>query len=104
MGAQARLAQTLCHFRMPDSSMDSAMDAAVRHAMAHTDFMKKFRHPIKFNGTDYVETKLTEEEQFAQLRGLLSSGSLHVFLERYGAMLEASDLDALGSSSAAETA
>lgn len=83
--------------------MEVATDTAVRHAMAHADFPKKFRHPLKFNGTDFVETKLSEEEQTVQLQKLLS-GSLHVFLERYGAMLEASDLDALSSAPAAETA
>lgn len=80
------------------------MDAAVRHAMAHADFSRKFKHPIKFNGTDFVETKLSEEEQFNELRRLLSRGSLHVFLERYGGMLESSDLEALGKTPAAETA
>lgn len=80
------------------------MDATVRRAMGHADFAKKFKHPIKFNGTDFVETKLSEEEQFSQLRRLLSAGSLHIFLERYGAMLEARDLDALAETAAAETA
>jgi hypothetical protein len=86
--------------------MEAGMDAAVRRAMAHADFDKKFKHPLKFNGTDFVETKLSTEEQFGQLRKLLGpeAGSLHIFLERYGAMLEPEDVDALATTPAAETA
>jgi hypothetical protein len=83
-------------------AMEAAIDSAVRNAMSHVDFTKKFKHPVKFDGTDFVETRLSEEEQFAQLRRLLN-GTLHVFLERYGAMLEVKDLDALSKTSAAET-
>merc|ERR1712224_457940 len=44
------------------------------------------------------------EDQFAQLRGLLTAGSLHIFLERYGAMLDMDSLEALSKISGAETA
>lgn len=80
----------------------SVLDGVVRQVMAHADFASKFRHPIKFNGTDFVETRLSEEEQFALLAKLAAS-TLHVFLERYGAMLQAADLRAVSKTEAAAT-
>lgn len=83
--------------------MAMAVDAAVRHVVAHADFAKTFRHPVKFNGTDFVEQRLTTEEQTAEV-AKLASKSLHVFLERYGTMLSAEDLRALSGDPSAETA
>eukprot|EP00448_Togula_jolla_P014111 CAMPEP_0170583012 /NCGR_PEP_ID=MMETSP0224-20130122/7898_1 /TAXON_ID=285029 /ORGANISM="Togula jolla, Strain CCCM 725" /LENGTH=280 /DNA_ID=CAMNT_0010906291 /DNA_START=1 /DNA_END=843 /DNA_ORIENTATION=- len=68
--------------------------------MAHADFTGKFKHPVRFNGTDFVETRLSEEEQSAEVSKLLA-GSLHVFLERYGALLHDEDLRAIASTPAA---
>mmetsp|Transcript_153180 Transcript_153180/g.491222 ORF Transcript_153180/g.491222 Transcript_153180/m.491222 type:complete len:313 (+) Transcript_153180:63-1001(+) len=70
------------------------LDAAVRHVTSHPDFAGRFKHPVKFNGSEFVETKLTEEEQLREVTKL-ASGSLHVFLERYGNMLPMGDVQAL---------
>jgi len=83
--------------------MDVAVDAAVRRVMQHTDFSSKFKHPVKFNGTDFVEQRLTAEQQLAEV-SKNALGKMHVFLERYGALLQTEDLRALVNSPAAATA
>jgi len=81
---------------------DPSIAAAVLHVMGHEDFEGKFKHPLKFNGTDFVQERLSTELQVTELSGQ-ASGKLHVFLERYGAMLPATDLEALSRTPAAST-
>eukprot|EP00435_Cladocopium_sp_Y103_P017662 s1754_g4.t1 len=88
---------------MPDATMDPAVEVAVKRVMEHADFASKFKHPIKFNGTDFVEQRLTSEEQLAEVTKS-ALRQMHVFLERYGSMLPFEDLRALASCPAAETA
>lgn len=80
-----------------------AVDAAVGRVVGHADFAATFKHPVKFNGTDFVETRLSAEEQHAEVRKLATK-SLHVFLERYGRLLPAEDIRALGTDPLAATA
>lgn len=80
--------------------MDQAVNAAVRSVTGHTDFQSKFKHPVKFDGTNFVEQKLSSEEQVAEVSKL----ELHVLLERYGSLLQVEDLHALVNSPAADTA
>lgn len=75
-------------------SPDAAVEAAVRRVTAHAGFGSSFRHPVKFNGTDFVEMRLSPEEQTAEV-SKLAREKLHVFLERYGSVLEEEDLLAL---------
>uniref|UniRef100_A0A7S4QIR0 CCD97-like C-terminal domain-containing protein n=1 Tax=Alexandrium monilatum TaxID=311494 RepID=A0A7S4QIR0_9DINO len=82
---------------------DMAVDTVVRRVVAHPDFAKTFRHPLKFNGTDFVEQRMSQEEQAAEV-AKLASKSLHVFLERYGTMLLAEDVRAISGCPAAATA
>ncbi|OLP81582.1 hypothetical protein AK812_SmicGene37878 [Symbiodinium microadriaticum] len=90
---------------MPDAcvAMDAAVDVAVKRVMEHADFASKFKHPVKFNGTDFVEERLTAEQQLAEVTRSASQ-QMHVFLERYGSLLCAEDLRALAGCPAAETA
>lgn len=83
--------------------MDPAVEVAVKRVMEHADFAGKFKHPIKFNGTDFVEQRLTSEEQLAEVTKS-ALRQMHVFLERYGSMLSFEELRALASCPAAETA
>eukprot|EP00927_Polykrikos_kofoidii_P045723 TRINITY_DN3979_c0_g1_i1.p1 TRINITY_DN3979_c0_g1~~TRINITY_DN3979_c0_g1_i1.p1 ORF type:complete len:349 (-),score=80.38 TRINITY_DN3979_c0_g1_i1:77-1123(-) len=76
---------------------------AVRRVTAHPDFAKSFKHPIKFNGVDYVETRKSEAEQAAEVSEL-ALGKLHVFLERYGGLLADAELRALAASPLAASA
>jgi len=87
---------------MPDA-MDAAVEVAVKRVMEHADFAGKFKHPIKFNGTDFVEQRLTTEQQLVEVTKS-ASGQMHVFLERYGSMLPSEDLRALASCPSAQTA
>eukprot|EP00747_Dinoflagellata_sp_TGD_P182334 gnl/TRDRNA2_/TRDRNA2_36552_c0_seq1.p1 gnl/TRDRNA2_/TRDRNA2_36552_c0~~gnl/TRDRNA2_/TRDRNA2_36552_c0_seq1.p1 ORF type:complete len:261 (-),score=69.73 gnl/TRDRNA2_/TRDRNA2_36552_c0_seq1:73-855(-) len=82
--------------------MEAALERAVQVVVAHQDFAATFKHPIKFNGTDFVETRLSAVEQLAEVHKLASK-SLHVFLERYGTMLSTTDLDAIAATAAAQT-
>lgn len=79
-----------------------AVEAAVQATMSHAEFNKRFRHPVKFDGSDYKEVKLSPEEQRKQLSELASK-QLHVFLERYGDLLAKADLKALSALPGAET-
>jgi len=90
---------------MPDAcvAMDAAVDVAVKRVMEHADFASKFKHPVKFNGTDFIEQRLTTEQQLAEVTRSASQ-QMHVFLERYGSLLCAEDLRALAGCPAAETA
>lgn len=89
---------------MPDvGAMDTSLETAVLRVTQHADFAGKFKHPIKFNGTDFVEQRLSPEEQFAAVSKSASS-AMHVFLERYGTLLEQDDLKALATSPEADTA
>lgn len=63
----------------------------VARVVSHAGFSGTFRHPVKFDGTNYVECRLSPEEQHKQV-GELALHKPHVFLERYGTMLAASDL------------
>lgn len=83
--------------------MDGPVELAVRHVTGHPDFEGRFRHPVKFNGAEFVEQRLTVEEQFLEV-SRLASRTLHVFLERYGSMLSETDLRAIGSLPCADTA
>lgn len=83
--------------------MDAAVEVAVKRVMEHADFAGKFKHPIKFNGTDFVEQRLTTEQQLVEVTKS-ASGQMHVFLERYGSMLPSEDLRALASCPSAQTA
>ena len=87
---------------MPDA-MDAAVEVAVKRVMEHADFAGKFKHPIKFNGTDFVEQRLTTEQQLVEVTKS-ANGQMHVFLERYGSMLPSEDLRALASCPSAQTA
>lgn len=80
-----------------------AVDAAVGRVVGHADFAATFKHPVKFNGTDFVETRLSAEEQHTEVRKLATK-SLHVFLERYGKLLPEEDIRALGADPLAATA
>ena len=42
------------------------MEVAVKHVVEHADFASKFKHPVKFNGTDFVEERLNKEQQLAE--------------------------------------
>eukprot|EP00439_Symbiodinium_sp_Y106_P084832 s1032_g26.t1 len=98
--------QTVSAWRiMPDAcvAMDAAVDVAVKRVMEHADFASKFKHPVKFNGTDFIEQRLTTEQQLAEVTRSASQ-QMHVFLERYGSLLCAEDLRALAGCPAAETA
>mmetsp|Transcript_31052 Transcript_31052/g.58220 ORF Transcript_31052/g.58220 Transcript_31052/m.58220 type:complete len:289 (-) Transcript_31052:50-916(-) len=90
---------------MPDAfvAMDAAVEVAVKRVMEHTEFAGKFKHPVKFNGTDFVEQRLTKEQQLAEVTRS-ASHQMHVFLERYGSMLGAEDLQALARCPSADTA
>eukprot|EP00928_Gymnodinium_smaydae_P043236 TRINITY_DN29012_c0_g1_i1.p2 TRINITY_DN29012_c0_g1~~TRINITY_DN29012_c0_g1_i1.p2 ORF type:complete len:306 (+),score=96.21 TRINITY_DN29012_c0_g1_i1:51-920(+) len=79
------------------------VSAVVVKVVAHDGFAAKFKHPVKFNGTDFVETRLTPAEQRAEVEKLATT-KLHVFLERYGTLLSAEDLSALAASPLAATA
>ncbi|CAE7214563.1 unnamed protein product [Symbiodinium sp. CCMP2592] len=79
------------------------VDVAVKRVMEHADFASKFKHPVKFNGTDFIEQRLTTEQQLAEVTRSASQ-QMHVFLERYGSLLCAEDLRALAGCPAAETA
>lgn len=80
-----------------------AVDAAIRRVTAHTDFQSKFKHPVKFDGSNFVEQKLSSDQQYEEV-AKFASGKLHVFLERYGSLLLAEDLRALVRIPAADTA
>eukprot|EP00929_Paragymnodinium_shiwhaense_P046991 TRINITY_DN23874_c0_g1_i1.p1 TRINITY_DN23874_c0_g1~~TRINITY_DN23874_c0_g1_i1.p1 ORF type:complete len:317 (-),score=114.92 TRINITY_DN23874_c0_g1_i1:63-1013(-) len=82
---------------------DQLLDAAVAKAVAHPSFAGTFKHPVKFNGTDFVETRLSEQEVRAEVSKLATT-KLHVFLERYGALLSAEELRGLAAAPGAETA
>jgi len=84
------------------STRHPAMDAAVKCVTEHPDFASRFRHPVKFNGTDYEETRLSQEEQFREV-SKLADGTLHVFLERYGSLLGPSHLQELSTLPIAES-
>lgn len=71
-----------------------ALSHAFRHVVAHSEFSNKFRHPVKFDGNNFVETRLSKEAQCEEV-ALLAEKSLHIFLERYGALLSHSHLEAL---------
>eukprot|EP00930_Biecheleria_cincta_P064757 TRINITY_DN50411_c0_g1_i1.p1 TRINITY_DN50411_c0_g1~~TRINITY_DN50411_c0_g1_i1.p1 ORF type:complete len:313 (-),score=88.97 TRINITY_DN50411_c0_g1_i1:164-1102(-) len=89
---------------MPDiGATDASVEMAVLRVTQHADFASKFKHPIKFNGKDFVEHRLSPEQQLAEVSKSASS-ALHVFLERYGMLLAQEELRALATSPAAETA
>mmetsp|Transcript_36142 Transcript_36142/g.84694 ORF Transcript_36142/g.84694 Transcript_36142/m.84694 type:complete len:281 (+) Transcript_36142:49-891(+) len=71
-----------------------AIELAVRQVVQHKDFAVKFKHPIRFDGTNYVETRLGVEEQQAEV-SKLAGKSPHVFLERYGDLLSQEEMLAL---------
>jgi len=79
-----------------------AVEAAVRRVTQHAEFANKFKHPVKFNGTDFVEQRLSSEQQFQEV-SKDASKKLHIFLERYGTLLQTEDLHALVSCTAAES-
>lgn len=81
---------------------DPSVAAAVLHVIGHEDFEAKFKHPLKFNGTDFVQERLTTELQVTEL-SQQACGKLHVFLERYGTMLPPADVEALSRTPAAST-
>lgn len=81
---------------------DTVVAASVKRVIAHPDFEKNFKHPVKFNGTDFVEQRLSGDEQAAEV-GQIANTKLHIFLERYGTLLNSEDLRALQESSAAST-
>jgi len=76
--------------------------AAVQRVTTHADFAKTFRHPLRFDGTDFSECRLSAEEQRDEVAKSAST-ALHVFLERYGGLLLAEDLRALSGTPAAAT-
>lgn len=78
------------------------MDDVVRRVVGHATFSEKFKHPLKFNGTDFVETRLSPDEQFAEVAKIAST-KIHVFLERYGELLSSEDLIAVAASPLADT-
>ncbi|CAJ1410720.1 unnamed protein product [Effrenium voratum] len=78
---------------MPDAALDSAVEFAVKRVMEHADFAGKFKHPVKFNGTDFVEQRLSSEQQLAEVTRS-ACRQMHVFLERYGGMLGAEETSA----------
>lgn len=82
--------------------MGLAMDDVVRRLVAHDSFAGKFKHPVRFNGTDFVEQRLTPDEQFAEVAKIAST-KMHVFLERYGELLSVEDLVSVSASPLAET-
>lgn len=89
---------------MPDiAATDASVEMAVFRVTQHADFASKFKHPIKFNGTDFVEQRLTREQQLAEVSKSACS-AMHVFLERYGMLLAQEELRALSISPAAGTA
>lgn len=82
--------------------MGAAMDDVVRRLVAHDSFAGRFKHPVHFNGTDFVERRLTPDEQFAEVAEVAST-KMHVFLERYGELLSVEDLVSVSASPLAET-
>lgn len=82
--------------------MGVAMDDVVRRVVAHSSFGEKFKHPVKFNGTDFVEQRLSTDEQFAEVAKIAST-KIHVFLERYGELLSSEDLVAVSASPLADS-
>eukprot|EP00933_Yihiella_yeosuensis_P028917 TRINITY_DN22690_c0_g1_i1.p1 TRINITY_DN22690_c0_g1~~TRINITY_DN22690_c0_g1_i1.p1 ORF type:complete len:288 (+),score=79.73 TRINITY_DN22690_c0_g1_i1:149-1012(+) len=84
-------------------TMDAAVSKAVHRVTSHAEFSTKFKHPVKFNGTDFVEQRLTAEQQLEEV-SKIAIGSMHIFLERYGTMLERQDLIALQTTPASQTA
>jgi len=87
---------------MATSAGLNAVEASVRRVTQHADFPTKFKHPVKFNGTDFVEQRLTVEQQFEEV-SKNAAQNLHIFLERYGTLLQSEDLHALVGCSAANT-
>jgi len=81
--------------------MGVAMDDVVRRLVAHASFAGKFKHPVRFDGTDFVEQRLTPDEQFAEVAKIAST-KMHVFLERYGELLSVEDLVSVSASPLAE--
>lgn len=78
------------------------VEAAVQRVTTHAEFSKTFKHPLHFDGTNFVERRLSAEEQRKEVAKVAST-ALHVFLERYGGLLLAEDLRALSSSPAGGT-
>lgn len=72
-----------------------AAELLVRSVMSKPEFAARFKHPVRFDGVDFREARLSEDEQRMQLLGLASS-QLHIFLERYGNLLSKVDLAAIG--------
>jgi len=73
----------------------------VKVVVGNPNFAPAFKHPVKFNGTDFVETRLTQEEMTAEVSKMATS-KLHVFLERYGSWLTKEELRALAASPGAD--
>jgi len=70
------------------------MEVAVHQVLQHKDFSTKFKHPLKFDGENYVEVRLGHDEQQIEVTKLAGK-SPHVFLERYGDLLSREELVAL---------
>lgn len=75
-------------------AQESALAASVSHVLAHSEFESRFKHPLKFNGLDYVQVRLSPKEVRGSLEKLVQD-SLHVFLERYGDLLTSDFIDAI---------